>query len=92
MRLAPTICLLLPFSAHAAGNAPLEWAIAPEPEWAVTVHEVTCMDLRDCCGVHRECGPGAQPPAPVPLPWSGTFLLGTLGALALLRWVKKWTA
>lgn len=62
--------------AKAAGDGQMQ-ALVPE-EWRQSVFEVTCTQLGDCCGVHRECGdwytrPDYTQPAPVPLP--GTFSL-----------------
>jgi len=73
--------------AHAAGDAPLS-DIVP-PEWQRTVIEVTCHDMRDCCGIDRDCCPGCdtshREPAPVPLP-APIYLLAS--AMVLMRCLK----
>jgi hypothetical protein len=72
---------LLP--AEAGDNAPLS-ALVPE-EWRVSVFEVTCRDMGDCCGVHRECGDYYERiPDPAPVPLSPTLLLLTAAIAALI--------
>jgi hypothetical protein len=70
MKLAAAL-ILLPLPAHAAGNAPASMADLVPQQWRVSVIEVSCQELLDCCGLHRPCGDWYQrppDPAPVPLP------------------------
>lgn len=78
--------------AHADGpTLPGAHLWPPEPEYRVTVLETTCTALRDCCGVHRDCGGGpyhpslGRDPAPVPLPSSGLLMLAACGLLWRMR-------
>lgn len=83
------ICLLT-HPAHAAGDAP-SWVIwPPERDYSATVIEVTCQQLRDCCGIDRACGgyatgPLPVEPAPVTLSWPGLMLAAALGLLWRMR-------
>lgn len=88
MTRAALALLLLPLPAHAAGNAPGPMTDLLPPEWRVSVFETTCTALRDCCGVHRNCGGYATGPLPVepahvPLPWAGLMLTSAIAALTL---------
>jgi hypothetical protein len=75
--------------AHAGDNAPGAHLWPPAQTYAVSIpmgELPSCTVLRDCCGVHRECGDyyeRAPDPAPVPLP--PTLLLLT-AAIAALIW------
>jgi hypothetical protein len=78
---------LLP--AEAGDNAPGAHMWPPARTYAVSIpmgELPSCTVLRDCCGVHRQCGDyydRIPNPAPVPLP--PTLLLLT-AAIAALIW------
>lgn len=84
-----SLAMFVAIAAHAGDSVPGSLLWPPEREYAVSIpmgEMPTCQQLRDCCGIHRNCGgyaTGPLRPAPVPLPATGLLLL--LGMAGLWR-------